>query len=484
MKQKDMKKTIIEALVSHDFRKAERIAVEAIRCNKLSAQFWLYLTQALAFQGYGKIANETLERAWLLDPQAVWVEQAKRDAEKYDKGLERSDLDYLLAVGDITVCAALIVKDEERHIANCISSLYNAVDEIIVVDTGSTDGTIALLKTFKKVKIIHFEWCDDFSAARNAAFPYIKSDWVFWVDADEYLFSEDISCIHTAAALFHELSVPVLVRVGIVNAYEDNSVLTSYDAVRLFPVKYGLRFSSKIHEQIIVEDSSMLLNGATASNPVRIRLQHMGYIKSELERKDKINRNIRLLRQMVSEDIKNPLWYLYIGRELLAKGETNEAVEYLKKCICLSQENSNFGRILEAYSLLIKALIALNSFKEAEAICLEVMKIRCDFPDLLYLYGLIKFNMANMQYSIAEELVKKSKQAFETYRDIISPDVSILDWKADLLYGDIALSVGKTYAAKALYQQAYLSCTSIMKERVETKLKYLEQEILKIDLNK
>lgn len=472
---------IINALVQRDFRSAEKLAIEAINRNKLNAQLWLYLTEALAFQGFGNAARKTLERAWLLDPQASWVEQVKCDIERNDRNLERDDIDKLLEVQNITVCAALIVKNEEAHIKNCISHLINGVDEIVIVDTGSTDKTIEISQSFEKVKVVEFEWCDDFSAARNAAFPHIESDWVFWVDADEYLLEEDIQCVREAAALFDSFNIPVLLRVGIINEYENAYSMSSYDAIRLFSTKYGLRFTSKIHEQIVITDEKMLINGVMASNAVKIRLRHFGYRKSEVMQKDKVNRNIKLLKKMVDEDNKNPLWYFFLGRELFATGSFDEALKYFNDCIRLAKNAPSFGRLLDVYTFLIRTLLIMGEIEQAETICTEVMKIRNDFPDIQYFHGIIKFEKAKQYFRQAEEYVIKAKQSFETYRDIVSPDNTILEWKADLLHADIALLASRMSDAKTLYTKAFQVSPNTVKTEISKKLNYIEKEQIKLN---
>ena len=249
--------TIIDLLITHDFIHAEKLSVELIKANPLNAQVWLYLAEALAFQGYGQTAQKVFERAWLLDPQAIWVEQAQADLKQEDLGITRKDIEDLLIIKKVTLSAAIIVKNEEEHINHCLRNLVPAVDEIIIVDTGCIDNTIKIAKTFPKVSIIEFEWCDDFSAARNAALPHIKSDWVIWVDADEYLFDEDVENVRIAAAIYDEVSRPVLLRIGQMNKTDDSQLIANYDMNRMFSLKYPFRFFSRIHEQIKLENENL-----------------------------------------------------------------------------------------------------------------------------------------------------------------------------------------------------------------------------------
>jgi len=84
-----------------------------------------------------------------------------------------------------TISACLIVKNEAHCLGECLKSIAPYVDEIIVVDTGSTDGTVEVAKAFKKVKVSHFDWIEDFAAARNFANQQATMDWILSVDADE-----------------------------------------------------------------------------------------------------------------------------------------------------------------------------------------------------------------------------------------------------------------------------------------------------------
>lgn len=86
----------------------------------------------------------------------------------------------------MTISLCMIVKNEEKVLARCLESIKNIVDEIIIVDTGSTDKTKDIAKTYTD-KIYDFEWIDDFSAARNFAFSKASCDYIYSADADEYL---------------------------------------------------------------------------------------------------------------------------------------------------------------------------------------------------------------------------------------------------------------------------------------------------------
>ena len=95
-----------------------------------------------------------------------------------------------------TVSLCMIVKDEELFLRDCLESIKNVIDQIVIVDTGSRDATIDIAKEYK-ASIYHFKWCDDFSAARQESIKHANCDWILYLDADERLRPESIcQCSH------------------------------------------------------------------------------------------------------------------------------------------------------------------------------------------------------------------------------------------------------------------------------------------------
>jgi len=110
----------------------------------------------------------------------------------------------------MTIALTMIIRNEESNLSRCLESIKNVVDEIIIVDTGSTDTSIDIANKYK-AKISNYEWADDFSAARNKALEQVQSDWVLHLDADECLSKESeysiLSVVNNTVA--DALSLPV-----------------------------------------------------------------------------------------------------------------------------------------------------------------------------------------------------------------------------------------------------------------------------------
>ena len=174
------------------------------------------------------------------------------------------------------ISLAMIVKNEEKYLDRCLKSAAYMVDEIVVVDTGSTDRTVEIASGYG-ARIYHFEWIDDFAAARNYSLEHVTGDWVLVLDADQY-FVEDFSA---AIKEFTKSNTKRAGLIEIISKYEqDGQILHSIDYMaRLFP--RGAKFEGRIHEQLIPLMPTVVTG---------LQLMHDGYFQT-----DKGARNIPLL---------------------------------------------------------------------------------------------------------------------------------------------------------------------------------------------
>jgi tetratricopeptide (TPR) repeat protein len=197
---------IISLIQDQKFLEAETELKQAISYTPLDGQLWVMLGETLLLQNQGQAAKRVFDRAWLLDPQAQWVNHVYKALQLVPQGGHLSDIDKLLDVPKITVAAAILTHNEATNIAKCILALQGAVDEIIVVDS-STDDTPRIAAQYPKVKLIRMNWEDDFAAARNIGLQHVESDWVIWVDADDELVPDDVPSIREVAGVFQNLDL-------------------------------------------------------------------------------------------------------------------------------------------------------------------------------------------------------------------------------------------------------------------------------------
>ena len=133
----------------------------------------------------------------------------------------------------------MIVKDEEKNLGNCLSSIKNYVKQIVIVDTGSNDKTIKIAQDFG-AEVYHYDWADHFARARNESIKYAKEEWIFWMDADEIL---DPKSISELKLLTRNNTKDYYYNVKITsNNQFENKILYS-DASRLFPNNTYLKVS-------------------------------------------------------------------------------------------------------------------------------------------------------------------------------------------------------------------------------------------------
>ena len=159
----------------------------------------------------------------------------------------------------------MIVKNEETTLAHCLESVRSLVDEMIIVDTGSTDNTIAIAEGFG-AQVHHFEWRDDFAAARNESLKHCKGDWVLILDADEAIDPLDYekirnACIHPYADVYELICRNYLLTPGMViqdnmsvpnnSKYNEGRNIPFYADIRttrLVKIFNGLRYAGRVHE--------------------------------------------------------------------------------------------------------------------------------------------------------------------------------------------------------------------------------------------
>lgn len=197
----------------------------------------------------------------------------------------------------------MIVKNEARALARCLESVRGWVGEMVIVDTGSTDDTVAIAHAYG-ARVSHFPWCDDFSAARNAALDQATREWVLVLDGDETCVIE--SPTELASALQQTKWDGFSLSVSSLN---DNGTYSKGTVFRLFRrERSGMRYRGAIHEQLeTVADRK----GSTSTLSC-IRLEHDGYTAAVIAGQDKVNRNIRLASKVKQDRPSDPFsWFVY-----------------------------------------------------------------------------------------------------------------------------------------------------------------------------
>ena len=225
-----------------------------------------------------------------------------------------------------TISACYIVKDAEKDLARSLESLAEYVDEIIVVDTGSTDSTVEVAKKFG-AKIFHEPWQNDFSTPRNVALNAAKSSWILFLDADEYFVNRTAKNLRKAIKLAQEKNLRgILVNLVNVDADNDNKNLGASYVLRLYENISGVHYVGKIHEQIFI--GKELLTSLMTVPADLLTIWHTGY--SATIHKGKMERNLKSLLEELAATNNPKRIYGYLAETYQALGDAINAEKFAR----------------------------------------------------------------------------------------------------------------------------------------------------------
>lgn len=213
------------------------------------------------------------------------------------------------------VTAAMIVRDEEAVLAACLASIRDVVDEIVVVDTGSTDRSIEIARAHGAA-VTAMPWRDDFSAARNAALDRARGRFILYIDADERLrpISRDAVC----AALSDDTII------GHTVLFRPQVGYTPYREHRVFKNDPRIRFRGAIHESMLAGLFDVAARDGLRIAPSALAIDHVGY---EGDQTSKHRRNLPLLRARLAAEPDHVFSWHHLGRVLDALGDPDGAAE-------------------------------------------------------------------------------------------------------------------------------------------------------------
>ena len=217
-----------------------------------------------------------------------------------------------------TISLCMIVKDEEIVIERCIDSVKDVIDEIIIVDTGSTDSTIEKAKKYSS-KIYKFKWIDDFAVARNYAFDKATKDYIFWIDADDVL---DAKSKEDFLKLKDKLNdnVDYVTMDYILSLDINNNPLYISKRNRLVKREKNFKWIGKVHEYLEVSGRGLFSD---------ISIRH-------LKIKNYTNRNLLIYKKMIENGEKLSTRDLYYyANELKDNGLYKEAINEYNKFLSL-----------------------------------------------------------------------------------------------------------------------------------------------------
>lgn len=312
--------------------------------------------------------------------------------------------------GALKISACYIAKNEAENLAKSIKSLKNQVNEIVVVDTGSTDNTIVVARKLG-ARVYSFPWQDDFSKARNFALSKAKGDWLVLLDADEYFTAKTAGNIRQVIRQAQQADALLI---QMVNYDVDKAEIQDYFyQLRIVRNQQGLHYEGKIHEELKLSDGKSMK--FLRIPPEMLEIYHTGYASSVS--RQKLERNLKLLQQAVDNGQSEADLARYFCDCYLGLGDMEKCTYYGWLDVKKGRQSVNFGsrchRVLMAYyggrndgeSISKRRQLAEISVEQYP----EVPDFWAEYSECLYQAG---------EYDRAIAAMEKALQLMQDYRSM------------------------------------------------------------------
>ncbi|MFC4777807.1 glycosyltransferase [Paenibacillus sp. GCM10023252] len=335
----------------------------------------------------------------------------------------------------ISLC--MIVKDEQEVLGRCLESVKDLVDEIIIVDTGSSDQTIEIALTYTS-KVYTFKWIDDFAAARNESIKYATGKWILILDADEFILKED----HDDLRIFllqQTNTHPTLYSVRVINylgAGQDTSQIMDSSAARIFPNYKGLYYEGSLHEQL-----------TAGTVPVRylsypLSVHHDGYIETTVIKKQKTERNLSILEKNKQQLMMNEAYYNFILGNEYKKMDSSIAMAinmYSRSLSMTKDTDSWYHHLLISY---ITLEMKVENYEAAYQLLLDAIQLNPNISEYYCMLGILynQFSLWNQACSSFENAIRIANEANNS---------KVPHWKVYSMYGTVVPNQMLGYVALA-----------------------------------
>ena len=311
----------------------------------------------------------------------------------------------------------MITKNEEKYLEQCINSVKGIVDEIIIVDTGSTDKTKEIAKKFnfkEKIKFFDFKWGDDFSAARNESLKHATKDWILVLDADELIEKGDLEKIKNLIENAEEnIAGFSLEQMSYINSYFEGAFKNDSDfesvkkypfcisnfLVRLFRNKLNLKFRNRVHE--LIEDS--IEEKGLKYEKSDVVIHHFGSLKDEKIIEETAEKYSRMILMQLEEEPENARYNYQAARMYIGRNDFTNALKYFEKT---AKINPDYKLV---FSEIAKIYLQMNDKNHAIEYFKKSLKQNPDNPSPANNLAVIYMSMGKFKSAkkILEEFLKK-----------------------------------------------------------------------------
>ncbi|MBU2703999.1 glycosyltransferase involved in cell wall biosynthesis [Sporomusaceae bacterium BoRhaA] len=384
------------------------------------------------------------------------------------------------------ISACVITKNEATCISRCLQSVRDIADEMIVVDTGSTDDTVNIAEQLG-AKVFHYQWCNDFAAARNYALDQAKGDWIIFLDADEYIAADKIKNVRLVIDKIHGDRRIEAARCLMINLEGvGGSLRSSNPSLRIFRNSQVIRYKGSVHESIYKRGKPVKTINV---NNQLIVIYHTGYTKEIVI--EKIRRNTVLLEEELRKGIVRESTYYYLSDGYWRNGEHEKAIDFAQKAIN-HLDRMNNALVYKPYVILISSMTNLKTYSEktVTAICDEALEKFPHHPEIWLLQGLYYLSVGRYEKSLTSLL--KAIETNACYNDFNrNNDFYALSPQAYFNIGQIyemknQLAQALDYYAKALQQEksnqlAFIGLISLIRKQDPADVVFFLNTLYNID---
>ncbi len=273
-----------------------------------------------------------------------------------------------MAKPQISVC--MIVKNEQEMLPRALDSARELADELIIVDTGSTDRTVEIAESYG-AKVFHHEWEYNFAKHRNQSINYATGEWIFILDADEELSEDAIPKLRDAVA--GEQAEVIVIPVRSASLETSGGQQSVHNSIRLFKRSTGLRYEGAVHNEIRFNGKSQFVPAV---------LLHYGYHLSREKMVAKFQRTTDLLQREMEQEPQNPKWPHYLAVSLFTESLFTEARELAERSIQLCDGDRERERIwLDNFYIAAACHLENKNTEEAETLIARALEIMPDYID-------------------------------------------------------------------------------------------------------
>lgn len=288
-----------------------------------------------------------------------------------------SDFFEMNKVKCASISACAIMKNEILHVEAWLDNVRVFAQEIIVVDTGSTDGTNEFLVKQLDVKLINYEWQTDFAKAKNVALQEVTGDWLVFTDADECFYHPENITEYLMQMNKQLLDKDVIFcPIDNIDADSNNEIINSDVVPRIIRNHVGIKYMGAVHEQLTKGGEPWQdIKYVVADRNLAIR--HTGYSTKVIPFKHQ--RNYEILQQVMEKISKPEMYYGFLSESLLGLGKYQQALEYailaMESTYQPAIQKERFAQVaIESMDKLGLAISDIFSLQQAEAICQTILK--------------------------------------------------------------------------------------------------------------